>query len=405
MKRFAALALAVLTTFGFVAAANAQTAVAPLVSKDATTIVRVDLSQLDGPQLSQTAQKVVVAAIDYFVADAEQAKEMKNAAPLIGMFAAQYAELYVAPLKEAGVSEFYVIVDKAVDAENPAYPYVAIPISGLSKAQTDGIRDALKDLNGQLDGALKYRFARFGFMIVPIIPETVDADEAKAYVKARFTKIAQADDAVFAEGFAKLGTGAVVSGVGIATETDPAAQAQLDEMLEQLGAAAPEGVADFVKKALTYNEKFVELTRFGAWKLDLNALELVSLVETKSPQAAQDYLALVDEVKKETTAFVEKTFDDQIATIADEDKPAQEDVDLLKADVIAVVDAFLGAFKANGATLTWKLDEQFFVDAKPVFNKLFEDATAIQKKLTPPEEDAADEFGDEEESLDDEIEF
>lgn len=402
MKRFVSLALAVLTTFGLVAAANAQTPVAPLVSKDATTIVRVDLSQLDGPKLSQTAQKVAVAAIDYFVADAAQAKEMKNAAPLVGMFAAQYAEMYVAPLKDAGVAELYVIVDKAVDAENPAYPYVAIPIDGLSKEQTDEIRDALKTLNGQLNGALKYRFARFGFMIVPIIPETVDADAAKAYVKARFTKIAKADDAVFAEGFAKLGTGAVVSGVGIATDADPAAQAQIDETLEQLGSAAPEGLADFVQKSLAWNKDFVELTRYGAWKLDLNALEIVSLAEAKSPQAAQDYLALVDKVKKETTAFVEKTIDAQIATIDDEEKPAREDVDLLKGDVIAVVDAFLGAIKADGATLTWKLDEQFFVDAKPVFDKLAADALAIQKKLTPPEDAEAE---TEDAPVDDDFEF
>ena len=405
MKRFAALALAVLTTFGFVAAANAQTAVAPLVTKDATTIVRVDLSQLDGPQLSQTAQKVAVAAIDYFVADADQAKEMKNAAPLVGMFAAQYAEMYVAPLKEAGVAEFYVIVDKAVDAENPAYPYVAIPIADLSQDEVAAVRDALKTLNGQLNGALKYRFARFGFMIVPMIPETVDADEAKAYVKNRFGKIAKVDDAVFAEGFAKLGTGAVVSGVGIATDADPAAQAQIDETLEQLGAAAPEGLGDFVQKALAWNKDFVELTRYGAWKLDLNALEIVSVAEAKSPEAAQKYLALVDEVKKETTAFVEITIDAQLATVEDENKPAQEDVDLLKGDVIAVVDAFLDAIKANGSTLTWKLDEQFFVDAKPVFNKLFEDATAIQKKLTPPEDAETEDAPVEEESLDDEIEF
>ncbi|MBP3531779.1 MAG: hypothetical protein J6K25_11455 [Thermoguttaceae bacterium] len=405
MKRFAALALAVLTTFGFVAAANAQTAVAPLVTKDATTIVRVDLSQLDGPQLSQTAQKLAVAAIDYFVPDAEQAKEMKNAAPLVGMFAAQYAEMYVAPLKEAGVAEFYVIVDKAVDAENPAYPYVAIPIADLSQDEVAAVRDALKTLNGQLNGALKYRFARFGFMIVPMIPETVDADEAKAYVKNRFGKIAKVDDAVFAEGFAKLGTGAVVSGVGIATDADPAAQAQIDETLEQLGAAAPEGLGDFVQKALAWNKDFVELTRYGAWKLDLNALEIVSVAEAKSPEAAQKYLALVDEVKKETTAFVEITIDAQLATVEDENKPAQEDVDLLKGDVIAVVDAFLDAIKANGSTLTWKLDEQFFVDAKPVFNKLFEDATAIQKKLTPPEDAETEDAPVEEESLDDEIEF
>ena len=386
MKRLASLALAVLATFGFVAAANAQTAVAPLVTKDATTIVRVDLSQIDGPQLSQTAQKVALAAIDYFVPDAEQAKEMKNAAPLIGMFAAQYAELYVAPLKDAGVAEFYVVVDKAVDAENPAYPYVAIPIADLSQDEVAAVRDALKTLNNQLNGALKYRFARFGFMIVPMIPETVDADEAKTYVKNRFGKIAKVDDAIFAEGFKRLGTGAVVSSVGLATDADPAAEAQIDETLEQLGSAAPEGLADFVQKSLAWNKDFVELTRYGAWKLDLNALEIVGVVETKSPEAAQDYLALVDEVKKEATAFVEKTIDDQISTIEDENKPTQDDVDLLKGDVIAVVDAFLGAFKADGATLTWKLDEQFFVDAKPVFVKLFEDATAIQKKLTPPED-------------------
>ncbi len=406
MKRFVSLALAVLTTFGLVAAANAQTPVAPLVSQDATTIARVDLSQLDGPKLSQTAQKLAVAAIDYFVPDAERAKELKNAAPLVGMFAAQYAELYVAPLQDAGVAELYVIVDKAVDAENPAYPYVAIPLDGLSQEQTDKIRDALKTLNGQLGGALKYRFARFGFMIVPIIPATVDAADAKAYVKARFSKIAKVDDAVFAEGFAKLGTGAVVSAVGIATEADPAAQAQIDQTLEQLAdVGAPEGIADFVQKSLAWNKDFVELTRYGAWKLDLNALEVVGFVETKSPEDAQKYLALVDEVKKETTAFVEKTIDDQLATVEDENKPTQEDVDLLKSDVIAVVDAFLGAFKADGSTLTWKIDEQFFADAKPVFDKLFEDATAIQKKLTPPEDAETEDAPVEQEALDDKIEF
>ncbi|MBR4832821.1 MAG: hypothetical protein IKU86_00605 [Thermoguttaceae bacterium] len=387
MKRFATLALAVLTTFGFVAAANAQTAVAPLVTKDATTIVRVDLTQIDGSRLSQTAQKVAVAAIDYFVSDADKAQELKNAAPLVGMFAAQYADLFVSPLKEAGVADFYVIVDKAVDAENPAYPYVAIPISGLSKEETDEIRDALKTLNGQLNGALKYRFARFGFMIVPMIPETVDADEAKAYVKARFSKIDKADDAVFAEGFAKLETGAVVSAVGIATEADPAAQAQVDEALATLGADAPEGLADFVRQSLAHNEKLVELTRYGAWKLDLNALEIVGIVETKSAQAAQDYLALVDQVKKETTAFVEKTLDAKLAELeGEENVPSKEEVDPLKNGLKDVVDACLGALKADGATLTWKLDEQFFVDAKPVFDKLVEGVADLQVKVAPPEE-------------------
>ncbi|MBQ5789819.1 MAG: hypothetical protein IIW01_05990, partial [Thermoguttaceae bacterium] len=293
MKRFAVLALAVLTTFGFVAAANAQTAVAPLVTKDATTIVRVDLSQIDGSQLSQTTQKLVGAAVDYFVADAEKAQELKETSPLLGMFAAQYAEMCVSPLKDAGVSEFYVIVDKAVDAEKPAYPYLAIPVAGFTKDQIDKVRDALGSLNSQFNNALKYRFVRHGFAIVPFIPETVDVDEAKAYVKERFTKIAKADDAVFAEGFAKLGTGALVSAVGLATDVDPNAQAQIDEALEQLatlGGDAPEGLADFVQKSLDWNKKFAELHRYGAFKIDLNALEVVSVVETKSPEAAQEYL-------------------------------------------------------------------------------------------------------------------
>lgn len=387
MKRFAALALAVLTTFGFVAAANAQTAVAPLVTKDATTIVRVDLSQISGPQLSETTQKLVGAAVDYFVADAEKAQELKEASPLLAMFAAQYAEMYLSPLQDAGVAEVYVIVDKAADAEKPAYPYAAIPIAGLSKEKTDEIRDALKTLNNQLNGALKYRFARFGFMIVPFIPETVDADEAKAYVKERFGKIAKVDDAVFAEGFAKLGTGALVSAVGIATEADPAAQAQIDDALATLGADAPEGLADFVQKTFALNQKFVDLTCYGAWKLDLNALEIVGIVETKSAQAAQDYLALVDEVKKETTAFVEKTLDAKLAELeGEENVPSKEEVDPLKNGLKDVVDAFLGALKADGATLTWKLDEQFFVDAKPVFDKLVEGVADLQVKVAPAEE-------------------
>ncbi|MBR5244386.1 MAG: hypothetical protein IKW13_09135 [Thermoguttaceae bacterium] len=392
MKRFAALALAVLTTFGFVAAANAQTAVAPLVTKDATTIVRVDLSQIDGSQLSQTTQKLVGAAVDYFVADAEKAQELKNAAPLLSMFAAQYAEMYVSPLKDAGVSELYVVVDKAADAEKPAYPYLAIPVAGFTKDQIDEVRAALASLNGQFNNAMKYRFVRHGFAIVPFIPETVAVDDAKAYVKARFEKIAKADDAVFAEGFAKLGTGAVVSVVGLATDVDPAAQAQIDETLASLatlGADAPEGLADFVQKSLDWNKKFAELHRYGAFKIDLNALEVVSVVETKSPEAAQKYLALVDEVKKETTAFVEKTLDAQLAA-NEENKLTQDDVALLKGDLTAIVDAFLGALKADGATLTWKLDGQFFADSKPVFDKLAADALAIQKTLTPPEDEAED---------------
>ena len=398
MKRFAALALAVLTTFGFVAAANAQTAVAPLVTKDATTIVRVDLSQINGPQLSETTQKLVGAAVDYFVADAEKAQELKEASPLLGMFAAQYAEMYLSPLQDAGVAEVYVIVDKAADAEKPAYPYAAIPIAGLSQEETNEIRDALKTLNNQLNGALKYRFARFGFMIVPFIPETVDADEAKNYVKERFGKIAKADDAVFAEGFAKLGTGAAVSVVGLATDVDPAAQAQIDETLDSLatlGADAPEGLADFVQKSLDWNKKFAELHRYGAFKIDLNALEVVSVVETKSPEAAKEYLALVDEVKKDTTAFVEKALDAQLAA-NEENKLTQDEAALLKDDVKALVDAFLGAMKADGATLTWKLDGQFFADSKPVFDKLAADALELQKRLTPPEDEEAETEDDEE---------
>ncbi|MBR4104299.1 MAG: hypothetical protein IKK39_09605, partial [Thermoguttaceae bacterium] len=187
---------------------------------------------------------------------------------------------------------------------------------------------------------------------------------------------------------------------------DPAAQAQIDETLEKLGADAPEGLADFVQKSLTYNEKFAELIRYGAWKLDLNALEIVGLVETKSPEAAQEYLALVDEVKKETTAFVEKTIDDQIATIEDEaKKPSQDKIDLLKSDLVAVVDAFLALLKADGATLTWKLDEQFFVDAKPVFDKLAADGMAIQAEIAPAEEAETEDAPVEDETLDGDLDL
>lgn len=404
MQRLASLAPAFLTTFVFAVAANAQTPVAPLVSKDATTIVRVDLTRLDGPALSQTTQKLAVAAIDYFVADAEKSKELKNVAPLAGMFAAQYAELYVAPLKKAGVLEFYVIVDKAQDAENPAYPYVAIPTDGLAKGEIDKIRDALKTLNGQLGGALKYRFARFGFMIVPIIPDAVDADAAKAYVKQRFSKIDRADDSVFAEGFKRLGT-ATVAVVGIATDADPAAQAKIDEALDQLGPDAPEGIADFAQKALAFNADLVKLARYGAWKLDLNALELVGIIETKSPEAAQEYFKLVEKAKKEATAFAEQTIAEQLATLDDEEKPTQEDVDLLKGDVLAVVDAFAGALQADGATISWKLDKQFFADARPTFRKLVDDGLALQKKLAPTEEAETDDAPVEEAPVEDEFDL
>ena len=391
MKRFAALALAVLTTFGFVAAANAQTAVAPLITQDTNAVVRVDLSQIDGAQLSQTTRKLTLAAIDYFVADEEQAEELQELAPLAGLFAAQYTELYVAPLKDAGVSELYVLVDKAADAENPTYPFIAIPIDDLSQEEVADVRDTLKTLNGQLDGALKYRFARFGFMIVPIIPDTVDDADAKAYVKARFSKIAKADDAVFAKGFAKLGTGAVVSGVNL--PVPPSAEEQ-QAALDSLSALDSAGLfGDMPQNAfaemLKQSAQVADLVQYNAWKIDLDALEVVGIAELKSAKDAPKHAEAIDDMLDTLTTF----YGQLAATLAKEADLPQDKLDQTLDSLAAIVKAFtVDSKEQNGSTLTWTLDAKFFEDAKPLFDKLIADFQALQPQEEPQEESTDDEF-------------
>ncbi len=398
MKRIALLVFAAVAALGLAGRAAAQDAFAPLVQKETVSIARIDLNKIDAKTLQSQLVKVAEAGIDYFVADvdAEQADAAKKAVPMIGAVATQYFSLFVDPFKDAGVSEAFVVVDQSVDPENPLYPYLAIPTAGMTDEQVKDVRAALATLNKNVDGALKYRFVRNGFVYAVFIPATVDEADAKEYVKKRFAKTTSVDATPFVEGFKLAGNDAVFSGAGIAVD----AALNFDEQLKTLDQLGDGETADAIKafgeEMFAVQADIVKLTKYNAWKLDLTNLEFVSYLQTNSDAEAQEYVALIAGVKKEVAAFI-----DEILASAIED--ADKDVDPAQLDaavdgIVAICNAFFDAVKADGATIKMTVDEKFFVDNEAVFKgfvKTIQEIAAAQAEANAQAEieegaDAAD---------------
>ena len=125
MKRFALLALAVISAFVLPATTKAQE-YAPLIQKETVAVFRLNFDKLDAEQLSSQAITLGNSAVDYFVADTEKAAQLKEAVPLAQVFVAQYFATFVQPLKDANVSNMYFVLDQSDDPDETIYPYIAI---------------------------------------------------------------------------------------------------------------------------------------------------------------------------------------------------------------------------------------------------------------------------------------
>ncbi|MBP5622259.1 MAG: hypothetical protein J6X44_09615, partial [Thermoguttaceae bacterium] len=237
MKRFTLVVLALFASFVCTNDIFAQGAYAPLVLKETVSIVRVNLNNINSEKISSTIQKVGTAAVDYFVADGENAKNAKQVIPLAGIIAAQFFGTNVQPIIDAGADEIYFVVEQPEDVNKTLYPYVAVPVKSLSNDQKKELRDAIGDINKQIpeesEFTLKYRFERDGFLFVLIIPSSVSTDEVKAYMKERFTKIATVDNEEFAAGFKAIDSSAFISGVTLNARNDELTKSQLEKVFSQ----------------------------------------------------------------------------------------------------------------------------------------------------------------------------
>lgn len=386
MKRFTLLALSVVTSLVFAGVSFAQDYV-PLVQKDTISITKINLANLDSPKLTQTLQTVGSAAVDYFVSDKEKSEETKKALPLVGIIVGQYFGTNIQPLKDAGADSVYFVVDQPEDASVTLYPYIAVPIKGMTDAQKNELRQSFSLLNQQLPQGsqftLKYRFERNGFFFVLVVPSELTSDEVKAYMKARFTKIVSVDKPEFAEGFKSVDDTAVISGVTLNAQNDEIGQGQLQKIFEQLESSPNAENVDVLKETISkyyeLGKTFAEHVKYNYWYVSLDKLEIVSNIQAKSAKDAEEYVAginetLLPEINKTIDSLVETTLNNSEANIDEEAKAAIVEGNEQVKKLLKV----FCQFTVKDSVITWKMDEKFWTDNKTTFDEI---AKFVKEKL------------------------
>ena len=390
MKHFTSLVLSLAATLIFAGAAVAQDDYAPLVQKETISVSRINFDQLNSDQISQKIVKIANSAVDYFVSDKNQATEIKKTVPIASIFIAQAFANYVQPLQDAGVKYAYIVVEQPEDPEETLYPYVAIPVKGLSKEQKDGIREALKTINKNIpeetreQASLKYRFERHDFLFVLLAPADEDADDVKAYMKKHFTKLDTVEKPEFAEGFKAIDPTALFCSVGITVQNDALTDKQIEEALDKLeDNGADEELADTLKNVA---EKFAKIgkelasyTKSATFYISAEKEEIVYTIHTNSADDAKKFAdTLENTLVKEFVATMNDTInkatedsdldDDDKALLAEGQKQFQKLVEVFKK------------MKVDGANATWKMDAKFWSDNKPVFDEI---GAFIKEKVMP----------------------
>ncbi len=386
MKRLGILALVASAAFFASSFAAAQDDYLPLVQEETISIVRADLSKIDGQQLSKLFQKTAAGVVDAFVQDKEQADQLKQALPLVGMMIAQNVATYVKPLQEVGVKYVYAVIEQPKD-DALLYPYLAIPTKDLSKEQVAKLRDCLKELNQALNSSIKYRFERNGFMIVLLIPNTVEADEAKAYAKNRFAKFNTVEKPEFAKGFKAGDPNAAFVSVSLSSRNDAMIQKQLDSVATMLDSAeGAEEVAEVVKNSLNeFNALSKEASKcvsFAAVSVNLDAPSVSSKIQAKSADAAKKYVELNKVKAKEAYS---KLLAGLLESKTISETPIAENVEELESLLNELYDVF-SQYEADGDVIALKYDENFFNNSKPTFDKV----VAFVAKLVEKAKEAAE---------------
>ena len=393
MKRLVLFALAIVSAFALPSAVKAQEFV-PLVQPETTSVTRVNLDKLDSATLTSQTEKIANAALDFFVPDAEQAEEMKQAVPVVKLVLGQYLETYVQPLKDAGVRNFYIIFDKSDDPAEISYPYLAFPTSDLTEDQLSEVRNVMKTINQQVNSVIKYRFVRNNFFFVMITPaENDDEDEIKAYVKKHFSKLNTVEKAEFTEGFENIDPDAVIATVSLPVydeEEFTNAVAQVSSLLDATESPFGDEIIDVLENIGELGAKIQGHVRYATTSVNLDQLEIVQKTYLKSEESTAEWQKLTNDVldkffstlsQAAEKALSDKEFNQIGVTV-------EEAQDLLST--VEELTRACSATTAEGSAVVWKMNEQFWSDKKPLIKDLTEKINALAAKYSANDEADAD---------------
>lgn len=385
MKRLVLFALAIVSAFALPSAVKAQE-FAPLVQPETTSVTRFNLDKLDSSTLTSQAEKIANAALDFFVPDAEQAEEMKQAVPVVKLVLGQYLETYIQPLKDAGVRNFYLIVDKSDAPAEISYPYLAFPTSDLTEDQLSEVRNVMKTINQQVNSVIKYRFVRNNFFFVLITPADDDnEDEIKAYVKKRFSKLNSVEKAEFTEGFEQVDPDAVIATVSVPAFSEEEltnAIAQVSSLLDATDTPFGDEITDALESVGELGAKIQGHVRYVTTSVNLDQLEIVQKTNLKSEESTAEWQKLTNDV-----------IDQIFSTLSQVAEKALSDEDLNEfgvtveeaQDILSTVEELTracSATTAEGSAVVWKMNEQFWSDKKPIIKDLTEKITALAAKYS-----------------------
>ncbi|MGN0910360.1 MAG: hypothetical protein ACI4NV_02935 [Thermoguttaceae bacterium] len=385
MKRLVLFALAIVSAFALPSAVKAQE-FAPLVQPETTSVTRVNLDKLDSSTLTSQAEKIANAALDFFVPDAEQAEEMKQAVPVVKLVLGQYLETYIQPLKDAGVRNFYLIVDKSDAPAEISYPYLAFPTSDLTEDQLSEVRNVMKTINQQVNSVIKYRFVRNNFFFVLITPADDDnEDEIKAYVKKRFSKLNSVEKAEFTEGFEQVDPDAVIATVSVPAFSEEEltnAIAQVSSLLDATDTPFGDEITDALESVGELGAKIQGHVRYVTTSVNLDQLEIVQKTNLKSEESTAEWQKLsndvIDQIFSTLSQVAEKALSDE--DLNEFGVTVEEAQDILST--VEELTRACSATTAEGSAVVWKMNEQFWSDKKPLIKELTEKITALAAKYS-----------------------
>ena len=368
MKNIVQTGLAfILFSFTLQAALQAQNSFDPLVEKTTTSICRVDLTKIDLSQFTLVLSNGANSLIDDIATDAEKAKEMKAMVPMIGLVATQYEPVYLKPLKDAGVTEIF-IVGTPENADISPF-YLAIPTKDKTKEQIDSLRKRIPAIASQLGMNFRFPFVRHDFLFVPNINrEITDDTQIKDYIKNRFKTLDTVKNPIFAETFAASPNACAVQVMLNNEDTMKAFSDALVQLQESVMEQDDENVQKATDIVLNYIKNFNASIKYTTWSLDLNGTPGYYLTfKMNSAEQAGKIQDATAECRNQVKNLVTEMFQKQ-----------------KKAENAPVVNALLDGmfqFTQDGDTLNWKFDSDFCNANRKAIVDYLKTALAVMEDL------------------------
>lgn len=362
---------------------------APILQEDTIAVIRANVDHYDAERVADQIQQIVNDSAVYFGIESEP-KDV--ASELTNKIVSELGAFVLEPLQESGVKTFYCVINASKADLDSFYNYLAIPVSDMTDADVEAVKDAL-DLTS---------FEYSGFLVAPIIPGCKTEEDVKSFKEKHFSERTALSNTAFESGFAKVDADdAILAGVGLPLgegfwkeeEIVEVAQSWIDETQRLFdGYDVKTPIDSFLDSLLACRRESVANLSYCAWSVNLDKPQALFALESNNAESAERYQRLVE---GETLRNGKALFDALLTNAVEGERYVAEPealdafVKISKKTIGDALDVFV-KFDRDESSLIWKLDAEFFFKNRKVLQGAVAKLNEAGRKAFAPTKKAND---------------